>query len=198
MVFPDFTGATGVDEAFVKNAGKLLSKKSKQVLGVILAIALVVFSIGAVIRSIETGKREKAEREAYLRADEFCDEVKALGSKQSIDNSYEEFESEFGYDRYARDCRNKALVQFTPKTIPKPAVKSDAQLAAEGRSCSQQWRRARSETLSGSSNDVQLRATVYACDTPGDWVLGAIDNGEYSEPLLDVICKFERRAPACN
>ena len=95
----------------------------------------------------------------------------------------------------AAGCRDDTSERFTPVTVPE---KSDAELAAEGRSCSQQWRRARSETLSGSSNDVQLRATVYACDTPGDWVLGAIDNGEYSAPLLDVICYSERRAPACN
>lgn len=210
FISPDFTGATGVDQAFVKNAAKLVSRKSKQVLGVILAISLVALSIGAVLRSIQNNKEEQAFSDARSLAENFCNEVALLKNEQSISNLYAKFEEQLSrindFDRFdysrgyrplsaASGCRDDASERFTPVTVPE---KSDAELAAEGRSCSQQWRRARSETLSGSSNDVQLRATVYACDTPGDWVLGAIDNGEYSEPLLDVICKFERRAPACN
>jgi len=218
--FPDFTGASGVQEAFVKEAGRFVSKKTQKRLAITLVALLVVFSIGAVLRNIQAGKREQAllevNTEASALTDKYCSDVKALTGEDNIKESYRQFERDLrsirdidvigysvrNYDDLAWGCRDDALDQYTPKTVPrtvpKPAAASDAELAAEGRSCSQQWERASAETRRGGSSDVQLRGTVYACDTPGDWALGAIDNGEYSEFLLDVICAVEGRAPACN
>lgn len=206
----DFTGASGVEPSFIEEAGRILSRKTKKVLGTVLLLAVVLAFVVAVFQIVEARRLEQAKGEASVLADKFCDDIKSSVGEQSIEDSYQRFEQDvqsienlsssatFDYKRIAFRCRSDALEKFTPKSIPTPASKSDAELAAEGRSCSQQWSRARSETLSGSSNDVQLRATVYACEAASEWVLGAIDNGEYSDFLLDVICAVERRAPSCQ
>lgn len=79
-------------------------------------------------------------------------------------------------------------------TVPEPIEKSDAELATEGRSCSQQWKRANTKFLSGSSNDVQLRATVYACDTWDDWFLEALKWEEYNDNFSASICYVEENS----
>lgn len=208
---PEFTGAIGVDPSLIEDTGRFVSKKTKRVLIIVLVGLLVVFSIGAIVGGIESGQREQAGSEVTALADKYCEDVKALTDEQSINDIYEQFsqraqsvdnvEKVDNYrdlERRATECQNDALERVTPKTVSKPAKKSDAALVAEGRSCNEQWRRARSETLSGGSSDVQLRATVHACNTSSEWVLGAIDNGEYSDALLDVICAVESKAPACD
>jgi len=97
-----------------------------------------------------------------------------------------------------RDCLNQAKYEIAPTTTAAPRIKSDAEIVAEGNSCSKQWQRAAIETASGSSNDVQLRGTLYACNTLEDWITGAIRKGEYSDYLLAAACAFERDAPLCG
>jgi hypothetical protein len=46
-----------------------------------------------------------------------------------------------------------------------PRERSDAEIVAEGKTCAQQWRSAARETASDGSQDVQLRGTLYACET---------------------------------
>jgi hypothetical protein len=141
--------------------------------------------------------------------------LKQLTNLESANNAYDQYQSKikkipnidkigselyFDIERIAFECIVEAETKFAPVTVPEPIEKSDAELAAEGRSCSQQWKRANTETLSGSSNDVQLRATVYACDTWDDWFLEAFELGEYSDSLLATICYVEENAPdaLCN
>jgi len=184
----------------------------KKKLILIAASLLVIVVLAAVLLSANNAskRREIAMNELLALTVKFCDEARESSDKQFISDAYDPVREKLfaarGRDDLPRDdvetywdaaweCYRDADARATPTTQPKPPQKSDAELAAEGRSCSQQWRRARSETLSGSSNDVQLRATVYACATWDEWFLEAVENGEYSDSLLAAICTVERNAP---
>ena len=163
-----------------------------------------------------------ASNEARLISDEFCTFVETqlaattARSQSAYDTVYERYSKADGElrgiinDKYdipsenspyfwlrnpLDDCKDKAYERIAPTTTTAPRERSDAEIVAEGKTCAQQWRSAARETASGGSQDVQLRGTLYACDTFEDWVTEAFNNGEYSDYLLPVACADEPGAP---
>ena len=190
-------------------------KKSTTGIKIVIALVVVISLLIFGVIFYQNRQRDQAAEDFRVLVSDTCRDVEQLTDKQSVDSLFDQYRE--GYDKIflkyddlddlvsrlndsAYKCLNDAQNKFAPVTVPEPVKKSDAELAAEGRSCSQQWKRANTETLSGSSNDVQLRATVYACDTWDDWFLEAFELGEYSDSLLSTICYVEENAPdaLCN
>jgi hypothetical protein len=201
-------------------------RKRNALIGSLSVVALLILNsvIGSVKEAGREQKIREAQEEASALSGSFCDEMKtsidsALKNKtaRSLSRGKELFKTWDNYseqiqlifkDVYisgrsidevkagARKCFDDAYAISTPPTTSAPRIKSDAEIAAGGNTCAQQWRRARSETLSGGSRDVQLRGTLYACNTFEDWIDGALQVGEYSDGLLDVACLFEPDAPS--
>ena len=187
-------------------------KKSYRLAGIYVLVVLIVF--GVVFQIRESNRSERAA-ESKVKAEEVCRNIEQMTDEKSIEDAESLFWDETLYpieDKVSeedfvavlsivRDCayKNKKSKFWEPIPVtPEIIEKSDAELLAEGKTCSQQWRHARSETLSGTSDDSRLRATVYACKTWDDWFLGAIENSEYNDSLLAVICASEPNAPLCG
>ena len=186
----------------------------------LLAGVFVLLLLGVVV--VDRNNKESNRREQALvtkgKAEEVCREIKQLADRKSI----EDMESRFWIEtvkpiaekvsskdfqiikNIVSNCAYEEKKKYPKDTVPannvtqesnEPNQSSDAELLAEGKSCSQQWRHARAESLSGTSDDSRLRATVHACKTLDEWILGAVENEEYSEYLLAAICASEPNAP---
>ena len=189
-------------------------KKSTTGIKIVIALVVVISLLIFGVIFYQNRQRDQAAEDFRVLVSDTCRELKQLTNMESANNAYDQYQSKIkkipnidkigslysDIYRIAFECLDELQIKFAPVTVPEPIEKSDAELAAEGRSCSQQWKRANTETLSGSSNDVQLRATVYACDTWDDWFLEAVELGEYSDSLLATICYVEENAPdaLCN
>ncbi len=201
------------------------SKRNKilfSIAAAILLIAGVSIVNSRVQQSRIDDAIRNASSEAKLLSDGFCEFVdsqlattpaRSQSAYDSVSERYNKADAEirsiindkydiptgespyFLLERPLSDCRNAAYERIAPTTTAPPRERSDAELAAEGKTCAQQWRSAARETASGGSQDVQLRGTLYACDTFEDWVIEAFNNGEYSDYLIDVACASEPNAP---
>ena len=190
-------------------------KKSTTGIKIVIALVVVISLLIFGVIFYQNRQRDQAAEDFRVLVSDTCRDVEQLTDKQSVDSLFDQYRE--GYDKIflkyddlddlvsrlndsAYKCLNDAQNKFAPVTVPEPVKKSDAELAAEGNSCSRQWRRAHAETLSGGASDVQLRATLYACDTLEDWITEALVNGEYSDYLLPVLCGSEENAPnaLCN
>lgn len=195
-------------------------QKKQRVRAYFYAVLLIHVAIGGFLLVRESIRRQQAaESEAIVAelipiVEELCRNIEQLTNRQSIDDmvnqNFEEnllpkLEKVSSYDRWkisdvVENCADKQKEKFPEAStgVQGTSPKSDAELLAEGNTCNQQWRYARAETLSGTSDDSRLRATVYACKTWDDWFLGAIENSEYNDSLLAIICASEPNAPLCG
>jgi len=201
------------------------AKRKKIIVSLVVLVSLIAgFQIVSSLR--REARVRNASREFKIVVDEFCafadtqiaaTKSRSLAAEEIVDKAYDDAwdrrgsiisnldlswdawdEVNLHYDTKLKKCRDKATRAIAPATTAAPRIKSDAETVAEGNSCSKQWRRAASETASGSSNDVELRGTLYACNTLEDWITEAIRKGEYSDYLLAAACAFERDAPLCG
>lgn len=193
-----------------KNEVKLEDFATAIKLGVALVVVISLLIFG--FNVYQNRQQNQAVEDLRVLVFDTCRDFEQATDEQSIDSLYDQYweemrEIDLKTDDVVRrlkdsaiDCLNDARDKFAPVTVPEPPKKSDAELAAEGKSCSRQWRSAHAETLSGGASDVQLRATLYACDTLEDWITEALINGEYSDYLLPVLCGSEKNAPyaLCN
>jgi len=165
----------------------------------------------------------EASNEAELVSDEFCTYVQSrlasttVRSQSAYDTVYDKFGTadyeirKIINDKYdipsenspyfslrspIEDCLDEAYQRIAPTTTAAPRERSDAEIAAEGKTCAQQWRSAARETARGGSENLQLLGTLYACNSLEDWVTEAFNNGEYSDLLLPVACASEPNAPS--
>ena len=193
---------------------RLLIVRRRLVLAGIVMLPIVFGVRFLVTENIKKNSQREQAIEWKVKAENACRYIEQLQDVESaldkrddfVDNLYEMGRQNLSNESYQSivkivyDCQSKSLKKFreaTP-TTQVPIKRSDAESLAEGNTCSQQWRLARSETLSGTSDDSRLRATVYACKTYYDWFLGAIENSEYNDSLLAVICASEPNAPLCG
>jgi len=187
-------------------------KLNYRLVGICVLALLVVF--GALFQIREMNRRDLAAK-SKVKAEEVCRDIEQMTDEKSIEDAESLFWDETLYSieykvseedfriilSIVQDCaykNKKSKFWEASPVIPELVEKSDAELLAEGNTCNQQWRYARAETLSGTSDDSRLRATVYACKTWDDWFLGAIENSEYNDSLLAVICASEPNAPLCG
>ena len=191
---------------------------------VLVGIVMLPIVFGVRFLITENIKRNNQREQAIVWTavvEEICRDIEQMDDIASIDvavNKFSYYENKktilestsrsyFNeFTETLRGCasiaKSKVKVVTTTTRVPiktqVPIERSDAESLAEGNTCSKQWRYARAETLSGTSDDSRLRATVYACKTWDDWFLGAVENGEYNDYLLAVICASEPNAPLCG
>jgi hypothetical protein len=195
-------------------------QKKQRVRAYFYAVLLIHVGIGGFLLVRESNRRQQAAESEVIVAEstaiveELCRNIEQLTDRQSVDDMVnQDFEQNLlpkldevsSFDRWqisniVETCAYKQKEKFPEVSIAVHGTsqKSEAESLAEGKTCSQQWRLARAETLSGTSDDSRLRATVYACKTWDDWFLGAIENSEYNDSLLAVICASEPNAPLCG
>jgi hypothetical protein len=201
-------------------------KRKKIALLSVLGVGVLLIAsslIGSIRDAYKEGKVKDATAEVEILNAAFCDDMDAAGKSTTgkslsrgedltdkyaehlnqirdiVDSKYANVSDQLGTGDLASDayeCYKDAFALSTPPTTSPPRQKSEAEIAAEGNTCAQQWRRAHSETLSGGSSDIQLRGTLYACTSLEDWVSEAFAVGEYSDGLLQVACLFEPDAPS--
>lgn len=185
---------------------------------VLVGIVMLPIVFGVRFLITENIKRNNQREQAIVWTavvEEICRDIEQMDDITSIDvavNKFSYYENKITIlestsrsyfselTETLRGCASiaKSKVKVVTSTTQVPIERSDAESLAEGNTCSKQWRYARAETLSGTSDDSRLRATVYACKTWDDWFLGAVENGEYNDYLLAVICDSEPNAPLCG
>ncbi len=185
-------------------AKEILTMKKRQVriaIGAVISVALIFAGFIMFRSNARTEKIVKLEK--ILVA--YCDELNQTSQYAEFRKILDELVyplindsvSTDVYERVFSDCSNANYERLVPTTTIKASVAepSGAEAEAEGRTCAQQWGRAHTETMSGGDQDIQLRATLYACDSVEDWTKEAINNGEWSDYLQMVACALEAGAP---
>jgi hypothetical protein len=62
--------------------------------------------------------------------------------------------------------------------------------------CARQWNKARDETLAGGYSDLELRRTIFSCESVSEWTSEARRVGEFSPNLLTSICLLTGNPPS--